>query len=319
MGMMFDEEAFIYLFNRYGGHPLLTRIACSLLNTTLIYEKEIKPIHIDFNKIVKYEELQDSNLIPYYTYVLDELKQFYKAEYEMLELLATNQIPSFIDKLDNPDLTRHLKNYGLISFDNTGIPKISIPVINRYIGLDCARREGRKTINKVIDEKDRATWLNSRLNSIISDMKYLEKLIQSKKMPSLFGPSSFGGAEELIDIKVSADKSDHEHFLNICYRCFIESIDIYAKTISKKDYYFEDIQRAYPALWDSLHRIRVYRHAYDHRRLHEKVNIDFIKFVKRDLEGKSPSQVKDLYFVIQQCILDSLLAGILVESNKLSL
>lgn len=55
----------------------------------------------------------------------------------------------------------------------------------------------------------------------------------------------------------------------------------------------------YPALWDSLHRIGIYRHAYDHRMLHEKVNEYFIKFVKRDREGKSPSQVKDLYFVIQ--------------------
>ena len=149
-------------------------------------------------------------------------------------------------------------------------------------------------------------------------MKYLEKLVQSKKMPSLFGPNSFGGAEELSEIKVVANKDDYGLFLNICYRCFVESIDIYGNSISKKDYFYKDIQETYPALWESLQRVRVYRHAYDHRRLHEKVNDKFIEFVRKDLEGKNPGQVKDFYFVIQQCILDSLLTGVLVESNKLS-
>ena len=88
MGMIFEEDAHIYLYNRYGGHPLLTRIACSLLNTTFNYNKETKPIHIDYNKIIKYEELQDSNLMSYYTYVLSELKQFYSDEYEMLEAFS---------------------------------------------------------------------------------------------------------------------------------------------------------------------------------------------------------------------------------------
>lgn len=318
MGMRFGEDAFTYLHKRYGGHPLLTRIACSLLNTSFNYEKETKPIDINLNKMEKYEEVTDSTLMPYYNYVLEEFKQFYKEEYEMLELLACDRIPDYYNKLQGSDQARHLKNYGLLSYDEKGVPRISIPVLNRYIGLECARREGRKTIYKVIDKSDRSAWLNSILRSIISALKFLEKLIQNKNMPSLFGNNSFGGAEELFDIKVATSQADYAHFLNICYQCFIESIDIYGESIQKSKYYYEIIKVTYPALWESLHRIRVYRHAYDHRRLKEKVNSDFIKFVKRDLEGKNPSQVDDLYFVIEQCVLDSLLAGIIVESNKLS-
>ena len=319
MGMAFEEEALEYLYERYGGHPLLTRIACSMLNTTFNYEKETKPIHINYEKMMKYEESQDSNLMSYYTYVLSELKQFYKDEYEMLELLASNQIPKFLEKSNSLGQTNHLENYGLLSFNEKGIPKVSIPVIERYVGLECARREGRKTIYRVVDADNRSTWLNSIMCSIISDLNLLEKLIQSKKMPSLFGPGSFGGAEELSEVKVVESKEDYRSFLNIIYRCFVESIDIYGEsTKGKTKYFFEDIKREYPALWEALYRIRLYRNAIDHRLLKEGVNKGFLEFIKRDLEGKSPSQVDDLYFVIQQCILDSLLTGILVESNRLS-
>ena len=41
-------------------------------------------------------------------------------------------------------------------------------------------------------------------------------------------------------------------------------------------------------------------------------------FINTDLEGKTPSEVKDLPFVLSQCVLEGLLTGIQIESNKLT-
>ena len=44
----------------------------------------------------------------------------------------------------------------------------------------------------------------------------------------------------------------------------------------------------------------------------------FNNYLKTDLEGRLPSQVRDLYFVLQQCTLDSLFAALQAEVSILS-
>jgi len=46
MGLRFDQTSLEYIYARYGGHPLLTRLACSILNTNTNFLKEKKPIDI---------------------------------------------------------------------------------------------------------------------------------------------------------------------------------------------------------------------------------------------------------------------------------
>jgi len=169
-----------------------------------------------------------------------------------------------------------------------------------------------------VDAKDRPLWLINSKKSIVTDLRQLEALIQKKKLPPLFGPNSFPEADEFIGVEVVTDKVTYGHFINTCNRCFVESIDRYGKSIGKKDYFWEDIKESYPALWDALYRIRLYRHAYAHRELNEKPHEDFNKYIKRDLEGQKPSQVRELNFVIQQCVLESLLNSIQVETYSLS-
>jgi len=55
-----------------------------------------------------------------------------------------------------------------------------------------------------------------------------------------------------------------------------------------------------------------------HRILKDQFFEDFKKFINTDLEGQTPSEVKDLPFVLQQCVLEGLLTGIQIETNKLS-
>lgn len=318
MGLRFDQNSLEYIYARYGGHPLLTRLACSILNTNTNFIKETKPIDITYDKLKQYEKGLDATLLFYYRHVVSELKQFYPDEYEMLELLASGQKRKFAEESKHPEHIKHLLDYGLLSYDGNNMPKVNIPVIERYIGYECARREGRKTIYKVIEPHDRPLWLNAIVKSIITDLGFLEDLIQEKKLTSLFGPNSFAEEHQFCQLQVVSDKANFGDFLNTCNRCFIESIDNYGKSISRNDYFWKDIKDNYPSLWNPLYRIKVYRHNYVHRILKDKFFKDFMDFINTDLEGQTPSEVKDLPFVLSQCVLEGLLTGIQIESNKLT-
>ncbi len=318
MGLQFEQDALQYIHDRYGGHPLLTRIACSLVNSTVRISGQQRPVTITRERLLLEEESRDSDLMFYCRHVVSELHQFYPDEYEMLELLASGQSSSFTELAVYPEYTKHLESYGLLSYDERNLPGISIPVIGRYIGLEFARQEGRRTIYKVIPVNDRPTWLQRRIETIIHDLRFLERLIRDSCGLSFFGPNSFPEADCFLAVRVCESEDDFESFINTCNRCFVESIENYGQTISKPNYFWNDMKSSYPGLWHALHRIKVYRHDHMHLRLTPSTNKHLIEFLKRDLEGRNPSRVEDLFFVLQQCVLDGLLTGIQVEINKLS-
>ena len=318
MGLKFNDEAYDYVFKRYGGHPFLTRIACSYLNTTLVGLNEAKPITITKEKITELEDLIDSTLFFYSESVVSELQHFYKDEYYLLELIASGQKAKFLDQAKNQEYVKHLTDYGLIAYDENKMPVISIPIIGRYIGLDLMKREGRKTIYKIIEPENREIWLKTIKKSILSDIRLLEKNSQVKRLHSLFGTNSFPNAEEFSQTTIALDNTSFCAFMNVCYRVFVESIDKQGKFISKKDYFFNEIKKTYPDLWRALYRIRLYRHKCDHLELIDQAHKDFLEFIKTDLEGKRADEISDVHFFMQQCVLDSLFFSIQIELNRLN-
>jgi hypothetical protein len=147
----------------------------------------------------------------------------------------------------------------------------------------------------------------------------MESLIKKTGQSSLFGTNSFPEADQFCQMTVAFDKSSFGDFINICNRCFVESIENFGLASSKKDYFWNDIKSSYPSLWNSLYRIKLYRHNVVHRILKDKFFKDFMNFINIDLEGQNPSTVKDLPFVLQQCVLEGLLTGIQIESNRISI
>ena len=145
----------------------------------------------------------------YCRHVVSELREFYKEEYDLLEMLSSGQTKSFIEKSLPLDATKHLENYGLLSMDKNKMPMISIPVVARYIGYEYMRREGRKTIYKLVEPANRENWLNDMKRSIIYDLRFLEATIEKKKMPQLFGPNSFPEADEFYKTSVVSDKASY--------------------------------------------------------------------------------------------------------------
>lgn len=319
MGLKFEQDAIQYLHERYGGHPLLTRIACSLINTDIRVAKVSRPVQITRESLLKDEDARDSDLAFYCRHVVSELRQFYPDEYSMLEMLASGQTSDFIEFARYPEYTKHLESYGLLTYDVHKLPRISIPVVGRYVGIDLAQREGRRTIYRVVSSNLRASWLTKRVSSIMHDMRFLEKLIQNAKAAVLlFGVNSFPEAESFADIKVCESEADFDAFINACNRCFVESIENYGKSLLKSNYFWEDVKTTYPSLWYALQRIKTYRVNHMHLKLNLNANSNFLEYLKRDLENRIPSQVPDLFFVLQQCVLDGLLTGIQIEINGLN-
>lgn len=318
MGMKFDSSSKEYLHKRYGGHPLLTRIGCSLINSRLKANGEIKPVDITKLWLTENEEDRDAELVFYCRHVVSEMQQFYPEEYEMLSLLASGQISDFLELATYPEYTRHLKSYGLLGQDEKGSPVIAIPVVKRYIGLELARKDGRRTIYKLVEPTRRKDWLEKRVQSVLREIRFLERLIQKLGTPILFGTNSFPEADKFASIELCQSAGDFVTFINVCYRCFVESIDNYGKSIGKPDYFWKDFKNFYPGLWYALQRIRLYRHDFFHLELKSNVNSSLLEYLEVDLEGNAPSKVNDLHFWLQQCVLDGLLTGIQIESQRLA-
>jgi len=318
MGLNFSIESIVYLFSRYGGHPLLTRKACSWLNKQWQIKGEKRPINIDLEKVEVYQEAMDSELSFYCGHVVSEIKEFYPEEFEMLELLSSGQTNDFLDLTSTDTFIKHLKNYGLLSFDSDKLPIISIPVVKIYIGEEMAKREKRSLIHKIIEKSNRDGWLKKRIPDIIKNFRLLERLIHSSQLTLLFGFNSFPEAEKLSEINESIDDETYNNFINILNKCFVESIVNYGSSLGRRDYFKTTISFEYPMLYKVLKKIKIYRHNSFHLKLIPTVDKEFCELLNLDLEGRTPTQVQDVWFVLQQKLLDDLLISLQVEINRLT-
>lgn len=318
MGLRFEHNAIEYLSKWYGGHPLLTRLACSWINKDANTKKNEKPIVIEKEELLTTQPTRDSDLVFYCKHVVSELQDFYPDEYEMLELLASEQISDFVELSSQQEFTKHLESYGLVAYDNYRNPRIAIPVIGRYVGIELARKEGRRSIIKIIEPEIRYSWLEQRKMAILRDLRILEKLIQNQKIPSLFGPNSFPEADVFNEIKVVNSKNDFTAFINTCNRCFVESIENYGKSKKDTQYFWSTIEKVYEGLFFALDRIKTYRNEQNHLALNENANKKLLNYLNFDLENQKPGMYKELYFVLQQRVIDGLLTGIHIETNKLN-
>ena len=95
MGLHFTSSAIGYLYDRYGGHPLLTRKACSYVDSKT--KKLDKPIAVDSSYLKREEDDRDAELTFYCRHVVSALRQYYPDEYGMLEMLASNQEVDFYE------------------------------------------------------------------------------------------------------------------------------------------------------------------------------------------------------------------------------
>lgn len=313
MGLKFDYDAIQFLYEQYGGHPMLTRLACSWLNRYLL--DEVRPLALTKDKVKSFQNDidEDPAFFSYFGHVVSEIKQFYPDEYEMMEILASGQVSDFMELSEANEFIQHLNSYGLIS-KNNNIPYISLPVAGRYIALELAKREGRKTIYKLIDKEKRESWIRYRIKVIIETIRNLESSIRLSKKPELFGVNSFSDAEKLKEIPVAEDENSFIVFINTFYKCFVESINNYGKSIGNNKY-IDLIEKNYGVLYRTLDKIKEYRNERDHILLKDYHKQKLDMFLSEDLEPLDSKS--DKYFCIQQKIIIELITSIHSESINL--
>ena len=162
----------------------------------------------------------------------------------------------------------------------------------------------------------------------VEDMPLLQVLIDVRlgkcgvgaNVPSQsrFGPNSYPESHRFFDLEIVSNETDFATFVNTCNRCFVESIESYGRSINKSHYFWEEIKSTYPALSMALRRIKIYRHNRVHIKLVNGAPDELHLFLSRDLAGRSPGGVPELWFQLQQCVLDDLLVGAFVEADRLA-
>ena len=314
MGINFDHDAITTLFNQYCGHPMLLRLACSYINRQ--YGIERRPLTITNQKIKKIQKDIDVELAYYFKHIVSEIQQFYPEEYEMFELLASGQTSDFVELATAAEFTKHLYSYGLIAKDANNKPFVNMPVAGRYVAMELARKENRSSLYKLIDKDKRSEWVKQRVQALIRDIRQLEMAIHSENKTKLFGENSFPEAEKFAAVTPVSTDEQFQYFFNVCYRCFVESIENYGKSIGKTDYFWVDIKTAYPNLFEVFHRIRVYRHSGDHLRLNATVAAKYKEFWDEDVADIT--ELTEQYFVIQQRLLENFLSSIQIELENIS-
>ncbi|HCF7249978.1 TPA: ATP-binding protein [Pseudomonas aeruginosa] len=313
MGIVFDADAQTYLLQRYGGHPLLVRMACSEVHKSLERAAVQRPATISASDLVKGEVQRDEELLFYCRHVVSELQRFYADEYKMLEMLASGQIADVRELSDEPEYTRHLREYGLLKFDTHNRPSFEIPVVGEYVGRELARREKRQLVRKIVSEGDRIDWVKRRTQTVSREIRTLAREIDKAGLPKLFGDGDFPEAERFSAILPATDVDTFVVFINICNRCFVESIERYGNKAGIKGYFWSSIKTTYPDLWHALQRIKVYRNNDLHLELNVTVEAELKRYLDIDLEGRTVSQVREPWFALQQAVLDELMLCIQYE------
>lgn len=309
MGLTFAPDATEYLHHRYGGHPLLSRIACSLVHAIETRAGTKRPVVLERARLLAGQDSRDAELSFYCEHVVSELRQFYEDEYAMLELLARKQIGDFAQLASDGMVVSHLREYGLLG-EEKGMPRVAIPVVEAHV----SRQAGGAYRVRM---PDRNNWIAQRASNLIQDLRALEQRIRSNGRPLLFGPNSFPEADRLAGTKVVASQDDFDAFINVLNRSLVESIEKYGGLISRANYFWE-LRPEYPALHDALERIKVYRHNSMHILLNPEVEAKLASYLREDLEGQHPGDVPELWFSLQQRVLDRLFLSIQVETARLS-
>lgn len=128
IGIKFDEPIYSKLVEDYGGHPFLIRRVCSKI-AQMNLSRPVAIDRIKYNKAKEAFNLENS----YFDMILQVLKQFYADEFEMLKLLACDEIESFEYFVrEDRSMVNHLIGYGLIS-QNDGNYDFKIDAIKEYI------------------------------------------------------------------------------------------------------------------------------------------------------------------------------------------
>ena len=318
MGLKFDHVSCEYIFSRYGGHPMLTRMAGSFVNSAVIASNIQRPYNVTRPYLLESESARESEMAFYCRHIINELRLFYPDEYEMLEMLSSGNEADFIDMSREPNLVRHLENYGLVAGEKGKRPEIKIPVLSKYLNNERIRKSESNELIFSVPENARENWLTNRKIKIIADSRVLEAVVAKAAGPAIYGENGFPEAEMFSVLGLCDSKEKFTNFINQCNRCFVESVENLGKKLGKRAYLYEDIFENYPHLQDAFVRIKLYRNDAMHLLLFDNVDRGLRERIERDFKGQKLRDLSNPYSLLQQVVLDGLFVGFQLEIDSRS-
>lgn len=239
MGLNFDKQTIAAIVDDFGGHPLLIRQMASYIHR---HEKKIRPINIGKHEYQEYKKQfyqEEAGFSRYAVMILKVLEDWYKDEYEMLTLLAKEDIETFKELATTDIFIKHLKSYGIIEKDSTQVGyHFRIEALQNYLSGQLRYNKKLKT------NKDKEAEIQERRSGIEKSLRTLVK----RQLKSALG--EVVAKEEIIKSIYGAREIGHKS--NIAYSDFFnpKKHEIYLKTL------FDTIERHYN-IFENLFDVKI--------------------------------------------------------------
>ena len=112
MGLDFDDQVVVDLYERFGGHAFFVRQACSEIHKGTDLNR---PAAISKSSVESALRSAQPRLRKYFNDIIDRLRRFYPVEYDMLVYLAAGDLETFQEISSKyPSSIEHIAGYGLI-------------------------------------------------------------------------------------------------------------------------------------------------------------------------------------------------------------
>lgn len=310
MGLQFSPSAVATLASHYGGHPLLTRMACSFIHRDQEDRGIPRPVAISDELVRRMLPHCDAEISAYCAHVVSELQEFYPDEYDVLMMSAVGQKSEFHEFGRDVDLTRHLISYGVLDTTNPQLPTISLPVLRDFLAKEHARRSGGVIPREIVQPDRRERWVREIVQRIIDDTRSLLQLVPPGGA-SPFGGRAFPDADIWTKVSPVTSKAEFESFTSAAYKVFYENV---VRHLPNQNDFEAGFKAAWPALHDVLRRIKTYRDFAHHIEISPRTRERYEQYLAADIGGVNPESAPEGWFALQQAVLDELLHAVQVES-----
>jgi hypothetical protein len=251
MGLSFEDEVYTLLKNDFGGHPFLTRIACSNINKLL---SEKRPTKITQYWYQNNREIFAETVVNYVNQLLSVLKNYYEQEYEMLEVLASGNIRKFGEfVMSTPNAASHLSGYGLVNITKQEY-YFRLKIVEDYL-------KSRINIQRLFNTKEeRWQEVSRRRNAMEVRMRNLAIVLLKAAYYSNAKDKILNALPSERRVKVNhldIDEIFKDHFN------FSDLLQLYVKEFKHFENIFERQDKQFYNYMDHINRYRIDAHAKD--------------------------------------------------------
>ncbi|GAA0863975.1 hypothetical protein [Paraclostridium tenue] len=168
--------------------------------------------------------------------------------------------------------------------------------------------------NRDLVERNEYFKDSNHLKRTIMDIKSLvrdaDSYMRSNDGIGWIGNGDIPELNMFLDMPVATDYNKFRKFIDSINKSLVESLDLNAKSHSKRNYFWKEFKHEYPKLQKVLDKIRTYRNKSNHLKLDEKNQKKYLKYLNEDLNGYMPEFICNGYSILQYIILNELKVSI---------